>query len=248
MHDDQPDPTPSPRDSAWFQTTHWSVVTSACNPDDPLAQEALERLCRTYWHPLFVFVRRQGHSAVDAEDLVQGFFAKFIEKNYVAGIDPEKGRFRSFLLLMFKRYAANEWDHGQRERRGGGRSIISWDQQDTEQRYLVEPVDDLSPERAYDRHWALTVLDQVLKRLGGEFRSSGKQGIFEQFKVFLSGEKGSTYAEVGARLGLSEGAVKVGVHRFRQRYRELLRAEIANTVNNPKNVDDELRDLLTALG
>lgn len=248
MRDDELDLTPSPRGRAWFETTHWSVVTSACDPDDPLAREALERLCQTYWHPLYVFVRRQGRSAADAEDLVQGFFAKFIEKNYLVGIDPEKGRFRSFLLLMYKRYAANEWDHGQRERRGGGRSILSWDQHDTEQRYLLEPVDDLSPERAYDRHWALTVLDQVLKQLGAEFRISGKQSIFREFKVFLSGEKGSTYAEVGARLGLSEGAVKVGVHRFRQRYRELLRAEIANTVKEPGNVDDELRELLAALG
>jgi RNA polymerase sigma factor (sigma-70 family) len=247
MRNEELNTTQGPGDSAWFQTTHWSVVASARDPDDPQAQAALERLCQTYWYPLYVFVRRQGRNAADAEDLVQGFFAKLIEKNYLSGIEREKGRFRSFVLLMFKRYAANEWDRDRREKRGGGREIVSLDGPDTESRYSVEAAEEMPPDRAYERQWALTLLEQVLNQLEAEFGRSGKQRTFEELKVFLSGEKGASYAEVGAKLGMSEGAVKVAVHRLRQRYRELLRLEIANTVSDPDNVEDEIRHLMAAL-
>ena len=237
-----------PAGNGWFETTHWSVVASARDPDSPQARAALEQLCRTYWYPLYVFVRRQGRGVADAEDLVQGFFAKLIEKNYLAGIDREKGRFRSFLLLAFNRYAANEWDRDRREKRGGGRELVSLDEQDTEGRFSHEPADEMSPERAYDRRWALTLLEQVLNRLEAEFDQSGRQKLFSELKAFLTGEKGASYAAVGVKLGMSEGAVKVAVHRLRQRYRELLRLEVANTVNDTDDIEDEIRHLLSVLG
>jgi len=196
---------------------------------------------------LYVFVRRQGQSAEDAQDLVQGFFAKAIEKNFVAAAEPEKGRFRSFLLLALKRFMANEWDRVHREKRGGGREIISLDEQNTELRYKAEPPDEMSPDKAFERQWALTLLQQVLDRLCAEFSTPGKTRLFEEVKVFLSGEKGGAYAEIGARLEMTESAIKVTVHRLRKRYRELLRLEIANTVDSLQAIDDEIRNLFAAL-
>jgi RNA polymerase sigma factor (sigma-70 family) len=245
----QPDQegTPATGDQAWFDATHWSVVVSAGDPSSPGAQAALSRLCQAYWYPLYVYVRRQGQSAENAQDLVQGFFAQAIEKNYVASAEREKGRFRSFLLIALKRYMANEWNHAHRQRRGGGYEIVSLDEQNTELRYRAEAVDESSPEKAYERQWALTLLQQVLDRLGLEFFAPGKAEVFKELKVFLSGEKGGSYAEIGARLGMTESAVKVAVHRLRQRYRELLRLEIANTVSRPEAIEDELRHLIAAL-
>lgn len=233
--------------SEWFEATHWSIVVSAGKQESPQAQEALAKLCQTYWYPLYVFVRRQGQNSENAQDLVQGFFAKLIEKNYAADAEREKGRFRSFLLLALKRYMANEWDHAKRQKRGGGLEIISLDQQNTELRYRAEPADAISPERAYERQWALTLLQNVLDRLSREFSSPGKARLFEELKVFLNGEKGGSYAEVGSRLRMSESAIKVTVHRLRLRYRELLRLEIADTLNNPEAIEDEIRNLFAAL-
>ena len=161
--------------------------------------------------------------------------------------EPEKGRSRSFLLLALKRYMANEWDHAHREKRGGGKEIISLDEQDTELRYKAEPADELSPEKAFERQWALTLLQLVLDRLNAEFSTPGKTRLFEELKVFISGEKGGAYAEIGAKLGMTESAIKVAVHRLRQRFRELLRLEIANTVDCPEAIDDEIRNLFAAL-
>jgi RNA polymerase sigma factor (sigma-70 family) len=245
----QPDAngTHSAGNSGWFDATHWSVVVSAGNPNSPGAQAALARLCQTYWYPLYVFVRRQGQSAENAQDLVQGFFAQAIEKNFVASAEREKGRFRSFLLISLRRYMVNEWKKANRDKRGGGHEFISLDEQNTEMRYRAEPADESSPEKAYERQWALTLLQQVLDRLSGEFTAPGKAEVFSELKVFLSGEKGGSYAEIGARLGMSEAAIKVSVHRLRQRYRELLRLEIANTVSSPEAIDDEIRNLFAAL-
>ncbi|MCX6926354.1 MAG: sigma-70 family RNA polymerase sigma factor [Verrucomicrobia bacterium] len=245
----QPDPngTHAAGNSGWFDATHWTMVVSAGNPNSPDAQAALARLCQTYWHPLYVFVRRQGQSAENAQDLVQGFFAQAIEKNFVAGAKREKGRFRSFLLIALKRYMVNEWKKANRDKRGGGHEIISLDEQNTEMRYRAEPADESLPEKAYERQWALTLLQQVLDRLSAEFTALGKAEVFEELKVFLSGEKGGSYAEIGARLGMSEAAIKVTVHRLRQRYREVLRLEIANTVSSPEAIDDEVRSLFAAL-
>ncbi|HLH53536.1 MAG TPA: RNA polymerase sigma factor [Verrucomicrobiae bacterium] len=230
-----------------FEATHWSVVLAAGQPQCPQAHAALAELCRTYWYPLYVFVRRQGTNPEDAQDLVQGFFAKLIEKNFVAAAEPEKGRFRSFLLLALKRYMTNEWDHANREKRGGGREIVSLDEQDTELRYKAEPAEGIPPGKAYERQWALTLLQQVLDRLSAEFATAGKGALFDELKVFLSGEKGGSYADIGRRLGITETAVKVTVHRLRQRYRELLRLEIAKTVSNPEAIEGEIRELFAAL-
>jgi RNA polymerase sigma factor (sigma-70 family) len=214
----------------------------------PQAEEALAKLCQTYWYPLYVFIRRQGHSPEDAQDLVQGFFAQAVQKGYFKDADQAKGKFRSFLLLALKGFMANEWDRANRLKRGGGQEIISLDAEQTENRYLAEPADPMSPEKAYERQWALTLLEQVLQRLGQEFASGGKAVIFDALKSCLSGEKSAkSYAEIGAKLGMTEGTVKVTVHRLRQRYRELLREEIARTVDTPEAVEDEIRELFAAL-
>jgi RNA polymerase sigma-70 factor (ECF subfamily) len=234
-------------DEAKFKTTHWSAVLSAGKDEGEQGRKALAKLCQTYWYPLYVFVRRQGQNADDAKDLVQGFFAKVLEKNYIKDAVPEKGRFRSFLLLALKRYMANEWDRANRQKRGGGVETISLDANETETRYQAEPVDTMSPEKVYERRWAQTLLGQVLQRLESEFKALGKEETYQGLKAFLNTEGHQrSYAEVGRDLGMNEGAVKVAVHRLRQRYRELLRSEIANTVADPALVDEEIRHLFLA--
>jgi len=233
----------------WFGTTHWSVVLLAGQLESTRSEAALATLCQTYWYPLYVFVRRLGHRPEDAQDLVQGFFTRVLEKNYLRGVDQEKGRFRSFLLIALKRYMANEWDRANRLKRGGGQYLLSLDEENTEGRYLAEPADEGTPEKAFERQWATTLLGQVLDRLEGELAAVGKGRLFEELRGCLSGEKNaSSYEEIGRRLGMSEGAIKVTVHRLRQRYRELLRLEIANTVESPEEIDDEIRHLFTAVG
>ena len=227
-----------------FHTTHWSVVVSA-RGDRSGARVALEKLCQAYWYPLYEFVRRQGLSGHDAQDLTQEFFARLLEKDWLAGVDRERGRFRSWLLAALKHFLANEWTRARTQKRGGGAVLFSFDELDAESRLQHEPATD-SPEQIYDRRWAMTLLDQVMARLRTEMAGVGKLGHFEALKFCLTGEK-SGYAEVGARLGMSEGAVKVAVHRLRERYRALLRAEIAETVATEKEIEDELRALLAAL-
>ncbi len=231
-----------------FPTTHWSVVLSAGDGSLPNAKAALERLCRAYWYPLYVYVRWQGRSVEDAQDLTQEFFARLLQRDYLRLSDPARGRFRTFLLTALKRFLVNDWKKGRAVKRGGGQTVISWNQQETESRFLVEPADQTTPEKAFEKRWALIVLEQVLERLREEFTAGGQTERFERLKVLLWGEKDSpSYAEVAAELGLTEGALKVTVHRLRQRYRELLRAEIANTVERPEEVDDELRHLIAAI-
>ena len=213
--------------------------------DSSQSDAALARLCQAYWYPLYVFIRRQGQASEDAQDLVQGFFARLLEKDYLKGADQEKGKFRSFLLLAFKRFSANEWDRANRLKRGGGAEIVSLDAE-TESRYLAEPVDDLSPEKAYERQWALTLIEQAVKRLEAEYSSAGKAALFDELSICVSGEKPrDSYAEIGRRLGTSEGTVKVMVHHLRQRYRQLLREEIANTVANSEEIEQEVQHLMT---
>ena len=234
-------PAPGARD---FHTTHWSIVVSAKGDSDG-AHESLAKLCEAYWFPLYAFVRRQGTSSHDAQDLTQEFFARLLEKGWLHGVDRERGRFRSWLLAAMKHFLANEWDKRRTEKRGGGAAHFSFDELDAESRLRHEPVTD-SAEKIYDRRWAMTLLDQVMARLRTEMAGAGKLAHFETLKFSLTGEK-NAYAEVGARLGLSEGAVKVAVHRLRDRYRELLRAEIAETVAGPEEIEDELRALMAAL-
>jgi len=250
--DDDPPSSPSRRSSRppaeYFATTHWTVVLHARQPDSPQAHEALERLCQAYWYPLYAFVRRQGHDAHDAQDLTQEFFARLLEKNYLQDVDRAKGRFRSFLLASLKHFLANEWDRRKALKRGGNRTHLPIDSQSAETRYGLEPAHDQSPEKLFERRWALTLLDQVLQRLREEFAAEGKVEQFDHLKVTLTTDRHSVpYAELGARLQLSEGAVKVAVHRLRQRYREVLRAEIAQTVARPEDVEGEIRHLFAAL-
>jgi RNA polymerase sigma-70 factor (ECF subfamily) len=231
-----------------FTATHWSVVLAARGGSSSRARAALESLCRAYWYPLYAFVRRMGHSPHDAEDSVQGFFAVCLEKNYLAAADEAKGRFRSFLLLALKRFLAKERDKSRAGKRGGGQKPIALDGLTAEERYALEPAEHLSADKLFERRWALTLLEQVLSRLRDEQAAAGQGEAFEQLKEFLlAGGRGTPYADMAARLGRSEGAVKVAVHRLRQRYRELLQEEIANTVTSPEEAEEERRYLLAVL-
>ena len=240
-----------------FATTHWSMVVSAADhrgqsgagqPSE--AARALATLCESYWFPLYAFVRRAGYAAEDAQDLTQEFFVRLLAQNYLAVADRQRGRFRSFLLGAMKHFLANERRRQGAQKRGGPRPTISLDFSSGENRYnLIEPVDHLTPERLYEKRWALALLDLVLGRLREEFQTAGKLHLFDALKQFLAGgAQKPAYAEVGQRLGMSEAAVKVAVHRLRRRYRELLKEEIARTIVEPDTVEDELKDLLAALG
>ena len=225
-----------------FVHTRWSVVLAAQHPAQ--ARLALEELCRTYWYPLYAYVRRRGQSAEDAQDLTQAFFAKLLEKNWLATVTPEKGRFRAFLLTTLKRFLANEWDKVHAEKRGGGAIIIS---RDAETQYRREPQNELTPDRFFDRQWALTVLELALNRLRDEYDTPTKRQLFAALRGTLTGDQPEVgYAELGRTLDMNEGAIKIAVHRLRKRYRELLRAEIAQTVSDPEQVAEELRALFAA--
>jgi len=231
-----------------FPTTHWSVVMAAGKRDSVQAADALEQLCHTYWYPLYVFVRRQGHKAHDAEDLTQEFFARFLAKEYFGRADPAMGRFRSFLLACLKNFLAEQQRQARRLKRGGGQTTISWDSQTAEERYRLEPVDPVTPEQVYDRRWALTLLATVLARLTEEQSAAGKEQVFAQLKDHLWGEARETgYAEMAAHLCMTEGAVKVTVHRLRRHLRDLLREEVAHTVTADEEIDEELQHLITVI-
>ena len=211
------------------------------------AHLALEELCRTYWYPLYVYVRRQTPTREDAEDLTQAFFARFLEKNYLAAINSERGRFRAFLLAALKHFLANEWDRANRQKRGGGGTLVSLDWQDADTRYQIDPPDNLSPDKLYDRAWAVMILERVLTRLRDENTSEGKDGLFEQLKPFLMvGKSDIPYAQVADSLKLTEGAVRVAVYRLRGRYRQLLRDEVRQTISDPTQVEEEMRALISA--
>jgi len=232
-----------------FASTHWSVVQLAARSDTTRAQQALAQLCETYWYPLYAYVRRQGHSPENAQDLTQEFFARLLADNPLASLDPGKGRFRAWLLASLKHFLANEWDKARAARRGGGRPTISLDEAAAEERYRLEPADELSADRIYERRWALTLLESVVARLREEHVRANKTELFELLKPCLAGSReAQPYAEIAKKLGMSEGAVKVAVHRFRQRYRELLRREIADTVCSAAEVDEEIRYLFAVLG
>jgi RNA polymerase sigma factor (sigma-70 family) len=239
--------TPVSRGGAQFEQTRWSIVLAAKNSaDTTFARDALGKLCMTYWYPLYAFVRREGKNAHDAQDLTQEFFARLLEKNWLGGVDRGRGRFRSWLLASLKHFLANEWDKSRAQKRGSGHALIPLDTGDAESRYSHEPADSATADKLYDRRWALAVLDTVLARLRDEFSAAGKAELFDALKPTLTGEK-SPYADIAARLAMTEGAVKVAVHRLRERYRDLIRAEIAETVAAPDEVEDELRHLLAAL-
>ena len=231
-----------------FATTRWTVVLAAIDKAAPQADAALEDLCRTYWYPLYAYVRRQGHSREDAEDLTQAFFARLLEKNYLEGISNTGGKFRAFLLVAVKRFLANEWDRANRQKRGGGVAPLSLDWQDADTRYQINPADNVSPDKLYDRAWAVTVLERVITRLRDENSGDGKAKIYAHLQRFLMvGTNDISYGHTAAALQLSEGAVRVAVHRLRRRYRELLREEIAQTLSDPAQADEEMQVLFSAL-
>ena len=230
-----------------FVTTHWSVVLTAGRQDTTRARAALENLCQTYWPPLYAYVRRRGHSPEDAQDLTQAFFARLLERNAMAAVAPEKGRFRSFLLASMNHFLSDEWDKARAQKRGGGK-VIPLDLQSAETRLGEIPVENFTPEKAFEHRWAITLLEQVYQRLGEEYRAEGKGALFNALRTTLAGASDAApYAELAQQLDMSEGAVKVAVHRLRQRYRGLLRDTIADTVSGPEEVEDELRYLFRTL-
>lgn len=234
---------------ARFETTRWSLVLAARQQPTARSRAALSTLCEQYWYPLYAFLRRQGHNAEDAQDLTQGFFARLLEKGWLHDVRPERGRFRSFLLASLSHYVSNERDRARALKRGGPLPPISLEIETAEGLYQLEPRDDVTPERVFDRRWALTLLDRVLVRLKDEFHERGKADLFETLKVFLDGDRsGDSYKDVGAALDMSEGAVKVAVHRMRRRFRDILRDEIAETVASEDEIDDEIRHLFESVG
>jgi len=239
---------PAAKGSGLFTTTHWSVVLAAGQADAPEAGEALEKLCRAYWYPLYAYVRRRGHGHEDAQDLTQAFLLQLLERKSFARVAPGKGRFRSFLLAGLNYFLADAGDRARAQKRGGGQPALSFDAQTAEQRYRLEPVDELSPDKLFERQWALALLDEVLARLEKEFREAGKAGLFQRLRVFLVAGRGeATYAEVAAGLGLTSEAVKKAVQRMRHRYYALFREAIAQTVASPVEVEDEMRYLCAVM-
>lgn len=248
MESTLPERKPEPGGSGAFNTTHWSVVLSAGGESTPQAQAALERLCKAYRYPLYVHVRRLGWGPEDAEDLTQQFLARFIERKFLQRADPERGKFRSFLLTSLKHFLADEWDRLHAQKRGGGQAVLSWDGVDPEERYRLEPAEPLTPDRAYEKRWAATLLDGVLRQLRSEYESARRLNEFDLLKNFVWGDGLSgTYADVAAQLNTQENAIKQAVHRLRNRFREQLRLQVLQTVSSPEEVDEELRHLRSLL-
>lgn len=230
-----------------FDTTHWSLVLAAADRQSPDADAALAALCSTYWHPVYAFIRRWGHDEDAARDLTQGFFALVLEKNYFADARRERGRLRTFLLTAVRHFLSNERDRERALKRGGGADHLPLDGDDRT-RAPIEPVDDLTPERLFERQWALTVLDQAMARLRRRHEASGKADAFDQMKPLLTGRDPGTYATVAERLGTTDGALRVAVHRLRRQFAAALRETVGETVAAPDDVDVELKQLLGALG
>lgn len=231
--------------AARFQTTQWSVILRA----EQGAEEALVHLCRNYWTPLYAYARRRGNSAHEAEDLTQGFFAHILEHRSFAGVAPSKGRFRTFLLVSLKNFLENENRRDRALKRGGGRFIISWDHLSSGARDAVASDESLTPEKAYDREWAVTLVSRVIKQLEKECQAARKTELFDALKSTLTGDANTqSYQQLANQLKMTEGAVKVSAHRLRRRFGELLREQVQRTVADPSQVEDELREILASLG
>ncbi len=248
-----PSSVPNAR-SPRFATTRWSMVLQAKDQPSTDANEALSDLCRAYWYPLYALIRRRSRDVHEAQDLTQGFFARLLEKDFLGNVDPARGRFRAFLLAAVKHFLANEWDRDNAQKRGGGCLVVSldarsFDWNSGESRFLMEPRHELTPERLFERQWALALLDRVLSRLRDEYVEAGKTTLIETLQPFLSLDRGeANYAQAAELLGMTEATLRVAAHRLRKRYRELLRDEISQTVTNADEVEDELRYLFSVLG
>lgn len=237
------------RAGARFATTRWSLILAAGARGSKEASSALERLFEVYWYPLYAFVRRKGHRPEDAFDLTQEFIARLLAKNLIASADASRGRFRTFLLAALERFLINEWKSGRRLKRGGGRRLISLEPEGAESRFRLEPADDRTPERLFERRWALILLERALERLEVEHRGTPREPLYLAARHELGGEGApASNAELARALGMTEGAVKTAVHRMRRRYGEILREEIAETTSDPADVEDEIRYLFEALG
>lgn len=231
-----------------FATTRWSVVLAAGARASPAGSQALATLCASYWYPLYAYVRRRGFDPHEAQDLTQEFFAHLLDSEAVGIATPERGRFRSFLLASLQNFLANHWRKETAQKRGGGKVVLSLDLAAGEERYVAEPAHELTPEKVYERRWALTLLQQVVDALAAEYAADGKGQLFEHLKPYLGGTlDGLPYADLANKIGMSVGSIKVAVHRLRRRCGDLLREQIAETVADPASVDDELRDLFAAL-
>jgi RNA polymerase sigma-70 factor (ECF subfamily) len=237
-----------PRGRARFDTTQWSLILAAGDSRHPGSRDALETLCGTYWYPVYAFIRRKGNNADAAVDLTQGFFTQLLEKNYLKVVRKELGRFRSFLLTAVQHYLANEWDRARAQKRGGGRAPIPLDRDTAEGRYRIEPAERETPEELYERRWAFCLLHQVLEQLKEEGQRTRHPERVEALIPYLTGEQEEVrYRELAATFGIKEGAVKVAIHRLRKRFGELLREEIARTVERPEQVEKEIRHLFSIL-
>ncbi len=236
--------TNSPRTPGdFFATTRWTVVLKAAHSDTTLARSALAELCRTYWFPLYAYVRRRGYGAHDAEDLTQGFFARLLKLESLGSVRRERGKFRAFLLASMKHYLADEWDRASAQKRAVEKTV-SLDAEMAKRRYSSGAVDPLTPERLFERQWALTLLESVLQRLSGEYEASGRGELFNELRFAITGDRNAVpYTTIATRLGMTQEAVRVAVHRLRQRYRQILRQEVGQTVENASEVADELAAL-----
>ena len=241
---DTSEPSSQRHTQAWFTTTRWSVVLSAQQNDSVSSQQALERLCQTYWYPLYAFVRRQGCHPEEAADLTQGFFTRLLEKDWLADVDRKKGHFRNFLMISVKHFLSNEWAKDRAKKRGGHCRIVSMDIDRAETRFRLEPVDTTTPDQLFERQWALTLLDEVLATLQREYESQGKAKVFTAIKGCLTGPRETQpYPVIAQRIDCTEGHVRVLVHRLRQRYRQLLRQAVAGTVADETEIDAEMEHL-----
>ncbi len=231
-----------------FATTHWSVVLQAGRSTSAGRSAALEQLCRTYWYPLYSFLRRKGCPQHDAEDTVQAFFAHLLAKDAIARADRTRGKFRTFLLSSLQHFSAKERARESTQKRGGGQTLVSFHELHAEARYQVEPVTNLSPERLFDQKWAASLLDQVLQTLQQEYIAAGKGPVFHELRGVLWGGSGETnYEIIAQKLGTTVGAIKVSVHRLRLRYKDCLQREVGHTVSSPNEIEEELRHLLSSL-
>jgi RNA polymerase sigma-70 factor (ECF subfamily) len=245
----KPKPESDPAHAKSFQTTRWSLVVAARDGQNTDAKEAFATLCGAYWYPLYAFVRRKGYDAESAQDLVQGFLTRLLEKHDLTAVDRAKGRFRAFLMSACSHYLSNERDYQRAKKRGGGQATISIDRLGAEGRYGREPSHDLTAERLFEKQWALTLLDRVVDRLETEMSGAGKSRQFAVLKSALLGEATRVpYARIALELGLSEDAARAAAHRLRRRYRGLLQQEVAATLDDPRDLEAEIADLFAALG
>lgn len=230
-----------------FATTHWSVVVAAGETDSPQARAAMEQLCRAYWFPLYAYVRRQGRDAHEAQDLTQEFFLRLLDKQYLRLADSTRGKFRSFLLTSLKRFLVNDWEKACAAKRGGGQAKLPLDCGDAERRYLAEPAKDLTPDRVFEKRWAIALVERALDRLRDEYSAANKLKLFEELKGHVWGDGSDSYNELSVRLNTSEGALRIAAHRMREQFRRVLREEVAHTARTPKEIDEELRYLISVL-